>query len=310
MYKPEAKNVAVILINWNGYEDTTACLESLRKINYDPLKVVVVDNNSTEQEGEKLKECFPDIELIQNGTNRGFAGANNDGLTWAKTKGYKTAWILNNDTVVEPDSLRYQINHLMNEDIAAVGSKILYSENQRIWSRGVRLFDFSLKFPFIHFCSNVDEGKLDSKNQKAEDVAYISGCSILLRTDAAEAYFNEHYFAYCEDMDLCYRLKKEGYRLIYEPKSVVRHKATRSTGGKKFNNITLYYSTRNKLYFIRDNLGLSGLFLLPIYGLNLFQTGLRILLFSRYKKDLLNAVIHGFFDGIKYCLRISGQMKK
>lgn len=302
---PENLRVSVILVNWNGYKDTAACLSSLRGINYNPLKVVVVDNNSSEAEGIKLKENFPEITLIQNKINRGFAGANNDGLKWARLNGFEAAWILNNDTVVDPDSLRFQIRHFRKNDVAAVGSKILFFRDERIWSRGVRLLDFTFKFPFIHFFSNIGEGEPDKNQIKTGDAAYISGCSILLRTDIPGTYFDEKYFAYCEDMDLCFRLRKQGYRLIYEPGSVIRHKASKSTGGKKYNRTTLYYTTRNKLYFFRDHLGVYAILLLPVYGLNLVQTIARILLFSPGRKDLLKAVFMGFLDGIKYYFGIS-----
>jgi len=299
---PEKLRVAVILVNWNGYKDTAACLESFRRINYNPLKVVVVDNNSSEAEGIKLKESFPEITLIQNKVNRGFAGANNDGLKWAKQNGFEAAWVLNNDTVVDPDSLRCQIKHFRKNDIAAVGSKILFFRDEHIWSRGVRLLDFSCKFPFVHFFSNIGEGESDKEEKTPRDIPYISGCSILLRTDNPEAYFDEKYFAYCEDMDLCFRLRKKGYRLIYEPGSIIRHKVSKSTGGKKYNPTTLYYSTRNKLYFFRDHLGVCAILLLPIYGLNLVQITARILLFSPGRKDLIKAVFIGFIDGMKYYL--------
>ena len=298
-------NVAVILVNWNGIEDTSACLMSLRELHYDSYKVVVVDNNSLGKEGERLKKCFPEIILIQNKINRGFAGANNDGLKWARLNGFEAAWILNNDTVADPDSLRFQIKHFSKRDTAAVGSKILFFDKAIIWSLGVWLFGFSFKFPFIHFFSNISEGETDENQSQPRDAAYISGCSILLRTDIPEVYFDEKYFAYCEDMDLCFRLRKKGYRLFYEPKSIIRHKASKSTGGKKYNRTTLYKTNRNKLYFIRDHLGGCAILLLPVYGLNLILTIVRILLFSSKRKDVLKAVFFGFIDGMKYYLRIS-----
>jgi len=299
---PENLRVAVILVNWNGYKDTAACLRSLRRIKYGSFEVVVVDNNSSGAEGIRLKESFPEISLIPNKVNRGFAGANNDGLKWARLNRFEAAWVLNNDTVADPDSLGLQVKHLEKKYVGAVGSKILFFRNDRIWSRGLRLLDFSLKFPFVHFFSNVGEGEPDKDEKKPRDVAYISGCSILLRTDISEAYFDEKYFAYCEDIDLCFRLRNKGYRLVYEPGSIVRHKASKSTGGKKYNRTTLYYTTRNKLYFFRDHLGVWTILLLPVYGLNLIQTLARILLFSPGRKDLLRAVFSGFVDGMKYYL--------
>ena len=297
---PENLRVAVILVNWNGYKDTAACLRSLRGIKYGAFKVVVVDNNSSGSEGIKLKESFPEISLIQNKVNRGFAGANNDGLKWARLNGFEAAWVLNNDTVVDQDSLGFQIKHFSKNNVAAVGSKILFFRSDRIWSRGVRMLDFSLKFPFIHFFSNVGEGEQNKDEKKPRDVSYISGCSILLRIDKSEAYFDEKYFAYCEDMDLCFRLRNKGYRLVYEPGSIVRHKASKSTGGKKYNRTTLYYTTRNKLYFFRDHLGVCSVLLWPVYGLNLVQTITKILLFSHGRKDLIKAAFSGFIDGMKY----------
>jgi len=95
------KTAAIIIINWNGIDDTIECLNSLKNSSHKNYKIVLVDNGSNNSEGSKLKEMFPYIHLIQNQKNRGFAGGNNDGMNWALNNGFGYLINLNNDCIVE-----------------------------------------------------------------------------------------------------------------------------------------------------------------------------------------------------------------
>lgn len=292
--------IAIIILNWNGFADTIECLESLNKLEYENYKIVLVDNASDNDEGDKIKERFPEIHLIKNDINKGFAGGNNVGIKWARENDYHYAWILNNDTVIEKESLKYQISHFEDEKTGAVGSKIKIYNTNLIWSKGIYLLNISLTSKPIKFFSNIDEGKEDIILESSKELKYISGCSILLRTDMENIFFDEAFFAYCEDMDVCYRIHKEGYKLIYEPRSVVYHKNARSTGGTKFNRHTLYYSYRNKLYFLRKFYPYYISYLIsPIYCVCLFRDFIRAIFFYSNKRVLMKAMVYGVLDGLK-----------
>ncbi|WP_373395654.1 glycosyltransferase [Algoriphagus halophilus] len=96
-------SVAIVLVNWNGFEFTEACLQSLQHLKFPDYKIIVVDNASENQEGSRLKAAYPDIHLIQNEQNLGFTGGNNVGIRKALEDGYSHIMLLNNDTEVESD---------------------------------------------------------------------------------------------------------------------------------------------------------------------------------------------------------------
>ena len=295
--------VAIIILNWNGFHDTVECLESLRGLDYYNFKIVLVDNGSDNNEGNRLKEMFPEIHLIKNRTNRGFAGGNNDGIKWSKENGFKYVWILNNDTVVEKDSLKCQISTFKQKRTGAVGSKIRIYGTGLIWSKGIYLIKFSVLPMMLKFFSNIDEGKRDNKQESTRAVKYVSGCSILLKTSLKNSLFDEGYFAYCEDMDLCRRIREEGYTILYEPRSVVYHKILRDHKGKKFSRFSAYYSYRNKLIFLNDIYPKYILVLaLAIYFACFIRDFLRIALFYDNKKALFAAMLNGFGDGLKHII--------
>ncbi len=292
--------VAIILLNWNGFYDTIECIESLKRLDYVNYKIVVVDNASKNDEGPRIKERFQEVYLIQNKINLGFAGGNNVAIKWAKDNGYQYAWILNNDTIVDSSCLKYQISNFEDKRVGAVGSKIKFLNSNRIWSKGLYLIKFQLFPPKLKFFSNIDEGKEDCCREFAKEVKYISGCSILLRLSLNNVYFDEEYFCCCEDLDLCYRINKEGYKIIYEPRSEIWHKVSKSFGGDKFNAPTVYYNYRNKLIFLNKMYPkVIFILILSIYFLCFLRDIIKILFMYKYKKKLSKALLNGVRDGMK-----------
>ncbi|MEY3643864.1 MAG: hypothetical protein RLZZ207_558, partial [Bacteroidota bacterium] len=117
--------VAIIIVNWNGYALTKACLESLKELQYSNFKLILVDNGSVDGSGEKLKSEFPEIELLTSPDNIGFTGGNNLGIQWALDHSFDQVLLLNNDTLVEPDFLDPLVSFLeQNPDYGAVQPKI------------------------------------------------------------------------------------------------------------------------------------------------------------------------------------------
>lgn len=296
-----SSRVAAVLLNWNGLWDTVECIASLKELNDPAVSVVVVDNGSANGEAEKLKQLFGDIHLIRSVKNIGFAAGNNLGIKWAVDNGFEYIWILNNDTTVEKNSLGGQLIHFRHQGVGAVGAKIKIYGKNLIWSKGIDLFKLSLFPPWVRYFSNIDEGKEDDRREDPCDRGYISGCSILLRASMEAKYFDEKYFAYCEDMELCHRIRKEGYRIVYEPGAVIYHKAAASSGGEKFNAVTAYWGYRNKLFFLKDACApVVRALLIPAYLLCLLRDVIRIIFRYGRKKELLQAVFKGARDGARY----------
>ncbi len=219
-----APSVAVVLINLEAESDTAACIESLYATGYARLRVVLVDNGSRDGSGERLHERFPKAEYLQTGANLGFTGGNNLGIGRALELGCDYVLVLNNDTVVEPGCLAALVAAAeAAAGVGAVGGKILYFDDPaRIWFGGG---DFDRKRALgLHRL----EGQPDAAQgvKGTEEVTFLTGCCMLfpagvLREAGA---FEEDFFIYVEDAELSLRLRKMGYRLLYEPRARLLHR--------------------------------------------------------------------------------------
>ena len=101
----ERPNVYIVVVNWNGWQHTVRCLDSLRKLEYPNYRVVTIDNGSTDGSAERIRAAHPDVELVESGRNLGFGGGSNIGIKLALDRGADYVWVLNNDIEVEPDTL-------------------------------------------------------------------------------------------------------------------------------------------------------------------------------------------------------------
>src|SRR5262245_37473647 len=131
-------HVAIILLNWNQPEYTLACLRSLGQLEYPNVTVTVVDNGSTDGSPALIRARYPDVTLIENGRNLGFAAGNNVGIDLAMRDGADYVMLLNNDTEVAPDMVDDLIAVAESDSsIGIVGPKILYYDlPDTIWSAG------------------------------------------------------------------------------------------------------------------------------------------------------------------------------
>lgn len=244
--------VYIVLLNWNGCRDTIECVESCRKLSYPNFRILLVDNGSSDGSESMLRQRLPDVEFIQTGVNLGFAGGNNVGIRYATERGTDYVWLLNNDTVVEPDALSAMVR-LADEDsrIGMVGSKILYHENpQMLWYAGAEL---DPRCPHrLHHRGLMEEDR--GQYDEACETGYVTGCSLLARREMVEevGLLEEGLFLYFEDSDWNARAKKAGWKVMYSPASRVYHKISASIGGADSPQM-LYYTARNLLYFIKRN---------------------------------------------------------
>lgn len=216
--------VCVILLNWNGWQDTLACLASLERLEYPNHRLLVVDNCSTDDSVTRIRAAYPDLSLIQIDKNLGFAGGNNVGIRHALAQGAEYIWLLNNDTVVESRALGAMVK-AAEEDarIGAVGS-VLY-EMQRpgevqAWGGG--------KVSTWWGISRYHKGRVSKKY-----LHYITGASIMIKSSALRevGLLDERFFMYWEDVDFGVRLRKAGWKLVVAADSHVQHREFASSGG-------------------------------------------------------------------------------
>ena len=246
--------VYIIIVNYKGLDDTIDCINSLKNIEYKNYRIIVVDNNSEDGSAEKLDELFfGDIKIIKLDENLGFAGGNNVGIKVALEENAEYVLLLNNDTVVKNDFLNHLVDKAEEEKtIGCVGGKIYYYSNKEIlWYAGAKINKYTGRTKHI----GVDEKDIGQYSiSKEED--YITGCLMLVKREVLEkvGLMDERYFLYYEETDWCAKMKKYGYKLVFEPKSVIYHKVSSST--KNINDVMKYYYDRNSYFFIINNYGI------------------------------------------------------
>jgi len=248
--------VTVILVNWNGREDTLACLRSLAAIDYprDRLDVVVVDNASSDGSVAAVREAFPDVTVVENAANERFARANNQGLDIARARGADYALLLNNDTEVAPDFLARLVEAAESDArIGMVGAKIFFHATPEVlWYAGgvVSLWRGLIAHEGIR---ETDRGQYDTRR----DTGYITACCVLARRACVDAVggLDEGYFIYGEDADWCQRARAAGFRVVVEPRARLWHKVSSSSGGKDvaggLTPFKIVHKTRSMFRFFR-----------------------------------------------------------
>lgn len=216
--------VSIIILNWNGLEDTIECLESLKKITYPNYDVIVVDNGSEGNDVEVLKERYSDyIHIIADGKNYGYPEGNNIGMRYALSKGANYALLLNNDTIVDPVFLTELVKTAQSHpSMGLTGSKIYYySRPTRIQGTGgkIRWWLGDIET----YGEQEDQGQYDEVAVRD----FVFGTSLLVKKEAIEkiGFMDSYFFFGVEEFDYCTRAKRAGFEVVYVPTSKVWHKA-------------------------------------------------------------------------------------
>jgi GT2 family glycosyltransferase len=215
--------VHIVILNWNQRDMTVNCLNSLEKLNYDSAEIVLVDNGSTDDSLDVIKEKFPEITLIKNRENLGVAGGRNVGLRYALQEDADYILFLDNDTIVDKDFLIELVKvGEENEEVGIITGKIyFYDEPNKIWSVGGYSSLLRSKYTLRGY-QEIDTGQYD----KTEQVDQVQGCCLMVKREVIDkiGLFDERFVRYfAEDVDLCIRTKKEGYKIYYAPRSKLWH---------------------------------------------------------------------------------------
>lgn len=239
--------VAVILVNWNSYPDTFACIDSIKSSSYKNLSIIVVDNGSIDGSVEKLQSNQNNYKLILSPENTGFTGGNNIGIKYAQSINADYIFLLNNDTLIDNECITRLVSTSQSRpQIGITTPKIFfYPETTLIWSAGTS-FDWGLLMGL-----NLGYKKQDSKiYDLPAKLEYAVGCALLIKKSVIDSLgmLTEDYFATWEDVDFGLRARKHGYEVIYEPTAIVWHKESSSAGGTN-NPQYVYYQTRSALVF-------------------------------------------------------------
>jgi GT2 family glycosyltransferase len=242
-------NVIIIILNWNGCNDTLACLTSLNSIDYPVFKVIVVDNGSMDDSIAVIRAAFPQVLLIEAGMNLGFVGGNNLGLEYAHKMGAEYALLLNNDTEVAPNFLQ-KLVEAAEEDhtVGVAGPMIYYHDTPKvIWSAGGEV-DWRSGSTRMIGIGETDNGQFDGAPRPVD---FITGCAFLIKMTVYEQVggMDTRFFAYYEDNEWCARIAHAGYCLLIAPQAKVWHKI--SPIARESSPRVHYYMTRNRLLFLK-----------------------------------------------------------
>jgi GT2 family glycosyltransferase len=239
----------VITLNWNRKDDTLACLESLVCQTLSGIRVLVIDNHSTDGSPEEIANCYPQVEQIVNSENLGFAAGFNIGLRFALDAGADYIFILNNDTFLAPDCLE-QLMQVASPEDGILAPLIYYaSQPQRIWALG------GSTHPLLLEKHDPWTGKTDPGNlPKVLDCDFVTGCAMFFprKTLNTAGLFDEMFQMYYEDSDLCLRVRRAGLRIRAVPPAHMWHKVASSSGGSD-TPAERYWMARSSIRFFHKH---------------------------------------------------------
>jgi GT2 family glycosyltransferase len=271
-----SSNIAVIVLNFNGSEDTLACLESLTKNGELKCEIIVVDNGSTDSSVSRLDDWArkknipiqstknllekgyvtetsppasdrPKLSLIQTGANLGFAGGNNVGIRYALKREVEYFLLLNNDTVVPPGVVSHLILAAREEKAGIVGTRICcFDRPEHVWFLGG-------EFRWWNSRMRQKASRGSEENSVVLPTDWVTGCCMLVHRSVFEriGLLDENAFFYREDVDFCERAAEAGIRRVVATGTTIYHKVSRSAGSDT--PFTWYHYTKSRLYFHRKH---------------------------------------------------------
>lgn len=241
--------VVAVVVNWNGGDQNRACLRSLLDAGLAPTDVMFVDNGSRDGSRESVAAEFPSVTRIENAKNLGFGAAANQGAAAALAGGAGAVFFVNNDVVVSSNTLQVLTQVLASErSMGIVGPRVLNMHDpQTVWcAGGMMTWRQNLSTLLGH-------GEPDgAAYRERRSVDYIPGCALLARREVLEevGLFDARYFAYMEDVDLCLRAKRRGYKVELVGDVSALHASSSATGGG-YNPRRKYMMGVNSVWFLR-----------------------------------------------------------
>jgi GT2 family glycosyltransferase len=251
----QAAQVVIAILNWNGYALTRACVESLARLSGSNHRILIVDNGSVELEGERLAEELGDnVQALTLPRNLGVGGGYNAGIRWARERGAEYVLLLNNDTIVDDPLLVRRLVDASGPDVFAVGP-LIKEIGGRVWSAG-GVLDWS-----TYVTGHLQANEIVSP-ASPYPVAWIDGSCMLVSVRAAYEIqgFDEIFFLYWEEVDVCVRAWRHGLRCLVEPRASIVHLVGQTARPSQVDHLML----RNSILFMRRHgtLGQNADFLL------------------------------------------------
>jgi len=248
--------VIIIILNWNGIEDTLECLDSLQKQSYKNAQLLVVDNGSTDNSKELLEKYaknYKNTKTIYNKKNLGFAGGVNSGIKWGLKNNFEYLVLFNNDATADKEWISNLLESAKDKQVGIVTGLLLHEDGKTIDSSGDWMSSWGLAFPR-------SRGQKENERPEAGLVFGATGGASLYKADMLNeiGLFDEDFFAYYEDADISFRAQLAGWKVSYNPKAIAYHK--QGATSKKIPGFTIYQTFKNLPLLLIKNVP-SGLIL-------------------------------------------------
>lgn len=303
------KKISIIIINWENFNDTIECLNSLKKLikpSNTIVEIILVDNGSKNESCIKIKEYLENynyyhVFFIQEKQNKGFAYGNNVAIKYLTNNHSDFVWLLNNDTEVDQYALVELYKTFIEEkNVGIVGSRINYFfDKKTIWYISGRINSY---------LGISKHENLKHIPERSFTTDYVTGCSLFTSVEKINnvGLMDESYFLYYEETDWNIKFKNQKYNILVNPKSIVYHKVGSASGGMKNPNPILdYYDLRNSLFFAKKNFNKFKLLSVVCFNsLRIFTKFFKIIN-KRLDRKLIRfkLILKGYLEGILFILK-------
>lgn len=277
--------VSIIILNWNSADDTIECVRSVQEVTYPNFDVVIVDNGSTDRSEKNLRNAFPEIRIIQTGSNLGYAGGNNIGIRHALGNKADYVLLLNNDTIVARDFLDKLVLEAESSDKIGISAPVIYH------------YDDPGKISFAGGKIEFFTGRSRHITEPMDNPEFLTGTCLLIKREVIKkiGLLTEKFFLYMEDVDYSFKVRKAGFKLKVVRNSKIWHKIS-STTGPNYKPANIYYLVRNNLSFISEHFPKPNKFVM-FFGFSLVCFKIILNPFLKkypYKTETFLSVIRGY----------------
>jgi GT2 family glycosyltransferase len=289
------KKIGVVTVTYNSANVISGFMRSVLSQSYGNFVLYIVDNASGDQTLAFLGSYVdPRIDILANEKNLGVAHANNQGIRTALKFGCDFVLLINNDTEFDPGLFATMVDANERHDSEILVPKMMFFNPKNvIWCAG-GYFKPWLGYATGHYGEGEpDRGQFDV----ARPIEYAPTCCMLIRSAVfgKVGLMDPRYFVYFDDTDFCWRAKKLGVRLWYDPRGILYHKVSSLTGGSE-SDFAIRYATRNKVYFALKNLGVLRI----AYSLAIYQLiFLAKFLLGRDSRRIYLMKFRSYFSGIR-----------
>jgi GT2 family glycosyltransferase len=293
--------VYIVLLNWNGWQDTLECMDSLRRMEYQNWHAVIVDNGSTDDSVARLKDACPDVTVIGSPKNLGFAAGNNVGIRLALNNGADYVFVLNNDTTVFPDTITEFVKcGEMYPEAALMGPSIGRRNPQREWpvSRKMDLLTVLCAFtPLRRLITRVPVMRrmFYCIDNQPSVVQFLSGSALFFRAAAIEkaGLFDENTFLDFEELIIAEKVRQSGFCAYFIPQARIWHKG--SASAVKLRARRYIENAKSEEYFLSRYVRLSPFGRSVVRLIRFLTYVTRALLYRNYREnffEFMNALRH------------------